>query len=282
MHKDSSLNVAFWAFVRLKANELPQQTVQIFTCNMFIRLLPLCLAFVAFFAQTSYAQSPWNKVLDKAKEAASTVKTGGLTQEEIGRGLKEALNVGVGSAADFLSVKDGFYKSAYKILLPEEARKVTERLKAVPGFASVEADLTERMNRAAEDAAQKAKPIFLNAIKSMSFQDAMNILMGNPDAATRFLEKGTSQQLYSEFLPIIQASLDKVNAREYWKTAVTAYNRIPMVQKTNPNLDDHVTKMALKGMFGLVEVKEKDIRTNVSLRNTDLLRRVFAQQDKKK
>jgi uncharacterized protein YqkB len=231
-----------------------------------------------FVATVSHAQL--GNVIKKAKDAVAT-KSGDLSQDEVGRGLKEALNIGVGSAADFLSVKDGYFKSAYKILLPEEALKVTSRLKAVPGFGNVEADLTERMNRAAEDAAQKAKPIFISAIQKITFQDAMNILMGNPDAATRFLEKGTNQQLYNEFLPIIQASLDKVNAREYWKTAVNAYNKIPLVTKTNPNLDDHVTKTALIGMFKLVELKEKDIRSNVSLRNSDLLRRVFGRQDKK-
>jgi len=137
------------------------------------------------------------------------------------------------------------------------------------------------MNRAAEDAAVKAKPIFIAAIKKLTFQDALNILMGNPDAATRYLQKATNDQLYAEFLPIIQASLDKVNAREYWKSAVTAYNKLPLVTKTNPELDDHVTRKALEGMFSLVEKKEKGIRSDVKLRNTDLLRKVFAKQDKK-
>ena len=158
---------------------------------------------------------------------------------------------------------------------------MTKKLKNVPGFANVEADLTERMNRAAEDAAVKAKPIFIAAIKQMTFKDAMNILSGNPDAATRYLEKTTYQALYNDFKPIIQASLDKVNARTYWRDAVSAYNKIPMVTKTNPELDDHVTKMALAGMFSLVEKKEQGIRSNVSLRNTDLLKKVFAKQDKK-
>ncbi len=227
------------------------------------------LLLVVILATTQLAQAQFGKVLDKAKKTVESAKDGGLSTDEIGSGLKEALNQGVGEAADFLSAKDGYYKSAYKILLPEEAQKVVTKLKVVPGFSNVEADLTERMNRAAEDAAVKAKPIFIEAIKKMTFQDAMNILTGNPDAATRYLQS------------IIQTALDKVNAREYWKSAVTAYNKLPLVTKTNPELDDHVTKMALVGMFGLVEKKEKDIRSNVSLRNTDLLRRVFAKQDKK-
>ncbi|MDZ7876772.1 MAG: DUF4197 domain-containing protein, partial [Saprospiraceae bacterium] len=164
---------------------------------------------------------------------------------------------------------------------PEEAQKVVAKLKAVPGFSNVEADLTERMNRAAEDAAQKAKPIFINAIKKMSFADALNILKGNPDAATRYLEKSTYAALYAEFKPIVQASLDKVNARSYWTSATTAYNKIPFVTKTNPELDDHVAKMALVGLFSLVEQKEKGIRSDSKLRTSDLLKKVFEKQDKK-
>lgn len=216
------------------------------------------------------------------KKAEKVVKGGGdLSQDEAGNGLKEALNAGIGEAVDFLSAKDGYFKSPYKILVPAEAQKVVDKLKVVPGFNNIEADLTERMNRAAEDAAVKAKPIFIAAIKKLTFQDALNILMGNPDAATRYLQKATNDQLYAEFLPIIQASLDKVNAREYWKSAVTAYNKLPLVTKTNPELDDHVTRKALEGMFSLVEKKEKGIRSDVKLRNTDLLRKVFAKQDKK-
>lgn len=228
---------------------------------------------------SQFAQAQFGKILDKAKEKVGLDVP--LSQEEAGNGLKEALNNGIGEAVDFLSAKDGYFKSPYKILLPDEAKTVVSKLKAVPGFSNVEADLTERMNRAAEDAAVKAKPIFVNAIKKLTFQDAMNILMGNPDAATRYLEKSTFDPLYAEFKPIIQTSLDKVNAREYWKSAVTAYNKIPLVTKTNPELDDHVTKMALKGMFSLVQKKEEGIRSNVSLRNSELLKKVFAKQDKK-
>lgn len=242
---------------------------------MFKKSLLLLCALLSF--QLAHAQ--FDKVLTKAKEKVGLDVP--LSQEEAGNGLKEALNNGIGEAVTFLSAKDGYFKSPYKILLPEEAQKVVYRLKAVPGFTNLEADLTERMNRAAEDAATKAKPIFVEAIKKLTFQDAMNILMGNPDAATRYLEKNTFNPLYAEFKPVIQSSLDKVNAREYWKTAVTAYNKLPLVTKTNPELDDHVTKMALKGMFSLVQKKEEGIRSNVSLRNSDLLKKVFAKQDKK-
>lgn len=239
----------------------------------------LLLSVSLFFLQAGNAQI--GGILKKAKDAVSDATGGGLSQDEAGRGLKEALNQGIGQAVDFLSAKDGYFKSPYKILVPEEAQKVVSKLKHVPGFGNIEADLTERMNRAAEDAATKAKPIFINAIKSLTFQDALNILMGNQDAATRYLEKTTYTQLYNEFKPVIQTSLDKVNAREYWRNAVNAYNKLPFVEKTNPELDDHVTQKALSGMFSLIEKKEKGIRSDVSLRNTDLLKKVFAKQDKK-
>ncbi|MCE2821430.1 MAG: DUF4197 domain-containing protein [Bacteroidota bacterium] len=239
------------------------------------------LLLLAALAVSQFSHAQIGDVLKKAKTVVTEATGGALSQEDAGKGLKEALNTGVSEAVSFLSAQDGYFKSPYKILVPEEAQKVVSRLKNVPGFSNVEADLTERMNRAAEDAAKKAGPIFVSAITKMSFQDALNILMGNPDAATRYLEKTTYQQLYNEFKPVIQESLDKVNARSYWKSAVTAYNKIPLVEKTNPELDDHVTKKALAGMFGLVETKEKDIRSNPKLRTSELLKKVFAQQDKK-
>ena len=242
-------------------------------------MLKKSLLLLAALLTFQLAQAQLDGLMKKAEKA---IKGGDLTQDEVGNGLKEALNAGIGEAVDFLSAKDGYFKSPYKILVPEEAQTVVSKLKSVPGFTNIEADLTERMNRAAEDAATKAKPIFVSAIKKLTFKDAMNILTGNQDAATRYLESTTYQALYSEFKPVIQASLDKVNAREYWKSAVTAYNKIPLVTKTNPELDDHVTKTALVGMFSLVEKKEKGIRTDVGQRNSDLLKKVFAKQDKKK
>jgi hypothetical protein len=240
--------------------------------------------FVVALMMAQLAHAQLGGLLKKAEDKVNAVKNGGvgaLSQEEVGNGLKEALNIGLNEATQFLSAKDGYFKSPYKILLPEEAQKVVTKLKVVPAFSNVEADLTERMNRAAEDAAQKAKPIFIEAIKKMSFADALNILKGNPDAATRYLEKSTMSALYAEFKPIVQASLDKVNARTYWTSATTAYNKIPFVTKTNPELDDHVTKMALVGLFSLVEQKEKGIRADSKLRTSDLLKKVFSQQDKK-
>ncbi|HHS95290.1 MAG TPA: DUF4197 domain-containing protein, partial [Phaeodactylibacter sp.] len=177
--------------------------------------------------------------------AGTMLEDGVLTNEQIGAGLKEALQIGITKGADQLSRKDGYLKSAYKILLPPEVQKVTNKLKNIPGFTNVENRMLELLNRAAEDAAKSAKPIFIDAIKQMSFADATQILMGNDNAATQYLHRNTNRKLYNAFQPKIVRSLNKVNATKYWKDAVTAYNQIPFVQKLNPSLDDYVTKEAL-------------------------------------
>lgn len=202
-----------------------------------------------------------------------------LTSAEVAGGLKEALNIGITKGAQRLSQTDGYYKSVYKILLPEEARQVTSRLQAIPGFSDVEEIILEKINRGAEDAAKKAAPIFADAIRRMTFQDAMGILMGERDAATSYLKRTTYDALYAEFNPVIIESLDKFNARQYWSDAVTTYNRIPFVDKADPDLGDYVTNQALDGLFGMVEKEELNIRQNVSARTTELLRKVFARQD---
>ena len=232
----------------------------------------LSLAMLAFLMSCDSATL--GKVLE------STLSEGGLTNLDIGNGLKQALELGVGEGALNLSKVDGFLKSPYKILLPAEVRKVTDKLQGVPGFRNVEAEMVKLLNRGAEDAAKSAKPIFVNAIKNMSIQDAMGILMGQNNAATNFLEKTTSNPLYQAFSPTIKTSLDRVNATKYWNDITSKYNSLPFVEKVNPDLTDYVTNQALKGMFGMVAQKEKKIRTDVSERTTDLLRDVFAKQDK--
>ena len=217
---------------------------------------------------------------DLLNKAKSVLDDGKLSNEEIGMGLKEALKVGTGEAVDFLSAEDGFYKSIYKITLPEEAQQIVSKVSMVPGFQDLETKLVERMNRAAEQAVVKAKPIFVDAITGLTFKDVTNILMGEQDAATRYLETSTQEKLYGEFQPIIAAALDEVNARSLWTEAVTAYNKLPLVKKMNPSLDDHVTNRSLDGVFGLIEKKEEGIRNDVGQRSSDLLRKVFAKQDK--
>lgn len=237
----------------------------------FVKLSLVCLA----FSFSSCSPQQFQEVL------GSVLDSGALTNGEVSSGLKQALEIGIGKGSDQLSALDGYFKSQYKILLPPEARKITDRLSKVPGFSQVENILLEKINRGAEDAAKKAKPIFVDAIKQMSFEDAMTILLGADDAATGYLNDKTNAQLYSAFNPVIINSLDKFQARKYWSDAVTAYNKIPFVQKADPSLDNYVTTQALNGLFSMVEKEEINIRKNVSARTSDLLKKVFAKQDNK-
>lgn len=216
---------------------------------------------------------------DVIKEAANTILTE-PSALEVGNGLKEALKVGITKGANALSQKDGYYKSAYKILLPSEVRTVTDKLKNIPGFSNLETDLLEKMNHGAEDAAKEATPIFVSAITGMTFSDASNILMGSDNAATSYLNKTTSKQLYDKFKPKIISSLDKIGANNLWKKAVDAYNKIPFVNKINNDLGDYVTNEALKGLFKKIEEEEKNIRHNKLARSSELLKKVFAKQDR--
>jgi hypothetical protein len=203
-----------------------------------------------------------------------------ISTDEIAAGLKEALTKGTSKGSDQLSAKDGFYKSIYKILLPQEAKAVTDKLKLIPGFDKVEENMLEKINRAAEDAAVKAKPIFISAIKQMTIKDAWNILKGEDNAATQYLIRTTQPALYDEFKPVITESLNKFGALDYWASAVNKYNQIPLVKKANPDVADHVTNKALEGLFKKIAEEENDIRHNFASRTTDLLKRVFAKQDK--
>lgn len=222
-----------------------------------------------------------DKLKKKVDQAESVLNSKGksIGKDQVANGLKEALDNGVATAVETLSAKDGYLDSQYKILIPEEAQKVISKVKHVPGFENVERDLVLKMNEAAEIAAKKATPIFKDAILSMSFDDAMGILTGEDDAATSYLKSKSYQSLYNEFMPVIISALDEVNAREYWRNAVNAYNKLPLVKDVNPELDDHVNQSALNGMFSLIQEKEEGIRNNVDQRNTQLLKDVFAKQD---
>jgi hypothetical protein len=199
----------------------------------------LCCSMVIIHG-VSNAQIDLKKAASKASQVLNNGTASGLSNEEVGNGLKEALNKGATKAVESLSALDGYYKSAlYKILIPEDMQNVVNKVKKVPGFQNVETEIMEKMNRGAEKAASKATPIFVKAITSLSFKDAMNILMGEKNAATTFLKTTTSDALYKEFSPIIQSSLSEVGATKYWTDCVTAYNKIPLVKKANPDLTDH-------------------------------------------
>jgi hypothetical protein len=206
--------------------------------------------------------------------------SGILGNVDIANGLKEALNNGISKQVSKLTATDGFFKNeAVKILLPPELQKVDKTLRSI-GMGKLADEGLKVLNRAAEDGVKEASPIFVDAVKNMSFTDAKNILMGNESAATTYLQSSTSTSLYGKFSPVIQNSLGKVGADKVWANIITKYNAIPLVKKVNPDLKDYVTQEAMKGVFKMVAIEEKDIRTNLSARTSDVLKRVFAMQDK--
>lgn len=213
--------------------------------------------------------------LDKLKKA---VKGESLSTEEVAAGLKEALTNGASKGSDLVSQVDGYFKNAeIKIPFPPEVQKVETKLRQMGMGAEVD-KFVLALNRGAEDAAKEAKPIFVSAIKQMTIQDAWSILKGEDDAATQYLKRTTTSQLTDKFKPVIQKSLEKTNATKYYKDLVTTYNKIPMVQKVNPNLDDYATEKAIGGLFVMVAKEEKSIRDNPTARTTELLKKVFSSQ----
>jgi hypothetical protein len=204
-----------------------------------------------------------------------------ISNTDIAAGLKEALNNGISKQVSKLTVTDGFFRNeAVKILLPDELKKVDKTLRDV-GMSSLADEGLKVLNRAAENAVKEATPIFVSAVKNMTFTDARNILLGNDTSATMYLQNTTSAQLYSKFNPVVKTSLGKVGADKVWNQIITKYNSIPLVKKVNPDLNDYVTNEAMKGVFKMVAVEEKDIRNNFAARTSDLLKRVFALQDSK-
>jgi hypothetical protein len=205
----------------------------------------------------------------------------GLSQEQIGNGLRQALDNGIKNQVAKLTSKDGFYRNELvKILLPEELQTVDKGLRKI-GLGNLADEGIKVLNRAAEDAVQTATPIFVNAVKEISFKDAKNILLGDKNAATTYLKFKTNEGLYNSFTPVINTSFSKVGADKVWNTLISKYNSIPFVKSVNPDLTKYVTDRALKGVFTMIEVEEKGIREKVGLRNTSLLQQVFALQDKK-
>lgn len=202
-----------------------------------------------------------------------------LTQEQIGQGLKEALTNGIFNQVTTLAIKDGFFKNEMvKILYPQELQKVDKTLRDI-GLDALADEGLKMLNRAAEDAVSEAIPIFKEAIMNMTFADAKNILMGDKDAATQYLQRTTSEALRAKFQPIIQNSFQKVGADKVWNDIITKYNKIPLVNKVNPDLTGYVTDESLKSVYKMVAVEENKIRTDIGSRSTDLLKKVFALQD---
>lgn len=237
-------------------------------------------ALAFFIVRTAPAQSLNDLFNSFSKHNSGKTNQGqkgsALSNSDIASGLKQALEIGAKTASQKLSQKDGFFKdAAVKILLPPEAQQVAATLRSI-GMGSIVDEAILSMNRAAEDAAVKAAPIFVNAIKGMTIRDGLQILQGGNNAATMYLEQKTTPALTTAFSPVIEQSLGKVGATKIWKTVFDTYNQIPFIQqKVNPNLTAYVTQQALKGVFTEIAAEELKIRSNPADQVTDLLKKVF-------
>lgn len=243
-----------------------------------MRMLYLAASAFLFVSCASAQQTDSSK--DLLKKAGNILKTvggsGALSNDEIIAGLKEALVVGTNNSTGKLSAADGFFRdAAVKLLMPEEAKKVEQRLRQI-GMGKLVDDAILSMNRAAEDASKQAAPIFINAVKQMTVQDALGILRGADTAATGYLRKTTSPDLTAAFRPIIENSLQKTGATKYWKEVFDVYNKFTL-KPVNPDLSGYVTGKAIDGIFYYVADEEKQIRTNPAARVTDILKKVFGQ-----
>jgi hypothetical protein len=217
-------------------------------------------------------------ILKKSSETATGILNKNGTVD-IAAGLKEALNKGITEQVSKLTQVDGFYKNELvKIVMPEELTKVDKTLRKL-GMGSLADDGIKALNRAAEDAVKEATPVFVAAIKNIKIADAKTILMGNENAATTYLQQSTNKELYAKFLPVVQQSIGKVGADKIWNGIVQKYNTVPLVSKVNPDLNDYVTNKTLEGVFKMIAVEEKNIRTNLKSRTSPLLIKVFSLQD---
>ncbi|NCD68636.1 DUF4197 domain-containing protein [Mucilaginibacter agri] len=204
------------------------------------------------------------------------------TNTEIISGLKQALEQGTTKSSDQLSALNGYFgNAAIKVLMPPEAQKAEKTLRKL-GLNKLCDDVVLSLNRAAEDAAKKAKPIFIDAVKQMTVQDAANILTGSQDAATQYFKRTTTAALTTQFKPVVHTSLGNVGATNLYTQLANQYNKIPLTfNKVNPNLDDYVTQKAIDGLFYEIALEELNIRQNLSARTTPLLQKVFGVLDKK-
>lgn len=217
--------------------------------------------------------------INQALSGLGTTGPKPLTTAEVAEGLKEALIKGISNGSDVASQLDGYFKNPQiKIPFPSDVKKVEDRLRQIGAGEQVDKFIMT-LNRGAEDAAKEAKPIFISAIRSMTIEDAWGILKGDQNAATQYLKRTTGPQLREKFSPVIQRSLDKVNATKYYADVVNTYNKIPLVEKVNPDLNSYATDKAIDGLFFLIAKEEKEIRQDPVARTTDLLKRVFGSQN---
>lgn len=205
----------------------------------------------------------------------STVNSGTLTNDDIVKGLKEALKVGTNNSVTSASKVDGFLKNiTIKIPFPPEAAAMETKLRAIGMGADVD-KFVETINHGAEEAAKSAATIFLSAITNLTISDGLTILKGADNAATQYLKDNTTASLKTSFKPIVKTALEKVEVTKYWNPLATAYNKIPFVTQVNPDLDTYVTEKAIEGLFKLIAAEEYKIRKDPAARINDILKKVF-------
>ena len=229
----------------------------------------LSFLFVFLTAFGTFGQFPVGikQILDPVKSP--------LTEKDAVAGIREALVKGTGESVKIVSQVNGYFANPQIMIpFPQEAKDVETKLRAI-GLGSQVDEVVASINHAAEDAAKSAEPVFVSAITGMTIADAINIVRGNSDAATRYLERTTSPELKAKFSPIIKASLDKVDATRLWTDVIRQYNQIPFVKKQNPDLTAYVTDKAITGLFVMVAKEEVKIRQNPAARSTEILKKVF-------
>ena len=233
--------------------------------------------FLILFIFPIFTQAQYWKDLKKAAEKVNKelINKNLFSEEEAANALKETLNKGIGKGVSVLSVKDGYFSNPeVKISFPQNATKVADKLKKL-GMQKQVDEVVLSINRAAEDAANSAKSIFVDAIKKMSIKDAIGIVKGNKTAGTDYLNRNTNSALANTFKPIIKTSLEKVNATKRWESVMNTYNKIPFVEKVNPELETYVTEKAISGLFFMLAQQEIAIRENPKERTSALLKKVF-------
>ncbi|MGB8194883.1 MAG: DUF4197 domain-containing protein [Chitinophagaceae bacterium] len=201
---------------------------------------------------------------------------GSVTETEAAQGIRQALDKGVSTGISYLNKQDGFFgNQAYRLFLPPDARKIENVMRDLGMSKTVDRAILQ-INRAAEDAVGYATPIFTEAIREMTIQDAFNIIRGENDAATRYFREKTTAKLSAAFSPIIQRSLDKLEATRHYSDIITAYNRLPTTfNKLNPDLPSYVTEKAVDALFDQIAKEEANIRANPRARTTEILKKVF-------
>jgi hypothetical protein len=237
----------------------------------------LLLLLSTFIPLATNAQS--KKSTDKTQQTLLLIKDSGLKNNELSEALKEALSKGVTEKAKNLGTTDGFYKNdTVKIIMPDLIKPIDEKLRKMGMGALMDEGLL-LLNRAAEDALKEGSPIFTEAIAGMTIKDPKTVLAGGENAATSYMIQTTAEPLYTKFSKVVKVSLAKVGADEVWKQILGKYNTQPLVNKINPDLVDYVTSSSMRGVYRMVAVQEKNIRTDLASRTSDLMKKVFALQD---